>query len=249
MGFWSLAFMLWTSGRRGVMHNLQAIHPRSWTITDNVRFKELRVIPDWEFEGIEHVDALHQGGGAIVLTAHMGSYDLGAHVFTEISGRQILMVRAPEIDPATRDYEHDLHTRTAASLRIDFNTKAEDLALELMSALSQEQIVAIQGDRVTPGIASMTTTLFGRPALLPSGPFALAMAARAAVHPIFIIRLGRRRYRLIAGEPFTVPRTTRDRDADLQRALDRWSSILEQVARAHWYQWYAFQPVVGGPRS
>ena len=100
---WSLFFLLWGPGRRGVMRNLTAIKPGSgrlanfvrtyrvfwnyaWTITDNVRFKELRVIPDWEFAGHEHFEAMERApSGAILLTAHMGSYDLGAQVFAEMS--------------------------------------------------------------------------------------------------------------------------------------------------------------------
>ena len=65
MASWSLFFLLWGPGRRGVMTNLKSILPRStaignffrtyrvfWNfanvIADNVRFKELRVSPDWD---------------------------------------------------------------------------------------------------------------------------------------------------------------------------------------------------------
>src|SRR5439155_20756448 len=99
-------------------------------------------------------------GGAIILTAHMGSYDLGAHVFSETSHRQIVMVRAPEIDSQTHQYEEAQQERLRRdALRIDFNTKASDLALELLHAIQRGDIVAIQGDRVTPGIASIPATL------------------------------------------------------------------------------------------
>ncbi|HEX9163838.1 MAG TPA: lysophospholipid acyltransferase family protein [Thermoanaerobaculia bacterium] len=261
IGFWSLFFLLWGPGRRGVMHNLKAIKPAStpvanffrtylvfwnfaWSITDTARFRETRTVPDWEFVGLEHFEQLRTGhGGAIILTAHMGSYDLGAHVFSETSTRRIVMVRAPEVDPETAEFEVAQQERARSeSLRIDFNTKASELALELLHAIQNGDLVAIQGDRVTPGIATMPATLFGRTTQMPAGPFALAMASRAPLFPLFIMRAGRRRYRLITCAPIHVERRSRHRDDDLQSAIAQWSSQLEDVIRRAWYQWFAFEP-------
>src|SRR6202040_24944 len=141
MACWSFFFLLWGPGRRGVMRNLSVIKPGStalgnffrchrvfwnyaWTIADNVRFKTLRVIPDWEFVGWKHFEEMQSRGGAILLTAHMGSYDLGAHLFSETSTRRIVMVRAPEADPETREFEED---HGAGGLRVEFNTRATQL--------------------------------------------------------------------------------------------------------------------------
>ncbi|HET7436656.1 MAG TPA: lysophospholipid acyltransferase family protein [Thermoanaerobaculia bacterium] len=260
IGTWSAIFLLWGPGRRGVMRNLTAIKPGSWTITnffrtfavfwnfawtidDNVRFKETRTVPDWEFAGLEHFEALQQHhGGAIILTAHMGNYDLGAHLFAETSHRKIVMIRAPEVDPDTRAHEEELHRRTVGeTVRVDFSGGAGDFALDLLHTLQRGEIVAIQGDRVTPGIAAMETKLFGRKTQLPAGPFALAMAARVPIFPLFIVRVGRRHYRLVTRAPIEVVRT-RDRAETLNRALEQWTRELESVIRDTWYQWFAFEP-------
>ena len=259
IGNWALIFLLWGPGRRGVMRNLSAIKPRSWpltnfvrtyrvfwnyawTIADNARFKNTRVMPDWEFEGLEHFRKLEaHEGGAIMLTAHMGNYDLGAQLFAEISQRQIVMVRAPETDPQTREFEEASMQRAGSTLKVDFSTRASDLALDLLSAVRSGEIIAIQGDRVTPGIASIPATLFGKKTRLPSGPFALAMAARVPIFPVFIMRVARRRYRLVVGPPFEVVRT-RDRSTALETAVASWTANLEKVIAAGWFQWFAFQP-------
>ena len=261
IGLWAVLFTLfWTSGRRGVMTNLKAIKPGSsttvtflrvirvfwnfgWTITDNVRFKELRATPDWEFVGSEHFDALQsREGGAIILTAHMGSYDLGAQLFAETSTRRIVMVRAPEVDPETRKHEEELHRRTVGdSVRIDFSTRASDLAFDLLRSVQDGEIVAIQGDRVMAGIATLPATLFGKATSVPAGPFALAMASRVPIYPLFIIRLGRRSYRLLVCSPIEV-RRTRDRDEAFAQAVEQWTGTLEQVISTSWYQWFEFAP-------
>jgi lauroyl/myristoyl acyltransferase len=260
MAFWSLFFLLWGPGRRGVMRNLRAILPGSWpltnffrtyrvfwnfawTIADAVRFKELRVGPDWEFVGLEHFEQLQsQPGGAIILTAHMGNYDLGAQLFAETSGRRIVMVRAPETDAQTRAFEEKQTARTTAEgLTIDFSTRASELAFDLLAALQRGEIIAIQGDRVTPGIASLPATLFGKVTRVPAGPFALAMAARVPIYPLFIMRHGRRSYRLLTSKPFEVTRT-RDRAESFERAVAIWTAELETVIRAAWFEWFTFTP-------
>ncbi len=259
IAFWSLFFLLWGPGRRGVMRNLTAIKPGSWavanflrtyrvfwnfawTITDNVRFKETRTTPDWEFDGLEHFEQLQaRESGAIMLTAHMGSYDLGAQLFAETSSRPMTMVRAPEIDPQTREFEEAQHERLGDGLKIDFSTRATDLALDLLDAVRRGEIVAIQGDRVTPGITSIPATLFGKPLQIPAGPFALAMAARVPIFPLFVVRVGRRHYRLVTRQPIEVIRT-RDRAESFERAVAQWIEQLENVVASHWYQWFTFEP-------
>lgn len=258
LGFWTMLFLFWASGRRGVMSNLRAILPGStwianlfrvyrvmwnfaWTIDDNVRFKELGVIPDWEFVGREHFQSMrNEPGGAIILTAHMGSYDLAAQLFAQMSKRPIVMVRAPEVDPQTRQYEEG-RLAVPESLKVDFSTRANELALDLLQALQRGEIIAIQGDRITPGISTLPATLFGRKTSIPAGPFALSMAARVPIYPLFIVRLGRRSYRLVVGPPFTVERT-RDRSAGFAQAVAQWTRELENVVRKAWFQWYAFTP-------
>lgn len=256
IAWWSLFFLLWRPVRRGVMRNLKAIKPGSstvinlfrcyrvfwnfaWTITDNVRFKELHVIPDWEFTGWKHFQAMQASGGAILLTAHMGSYDLAAHLFSETSGHRIVMVRAPEVDPQTRSFEES--HQASGGVEIEFNVNSTDLAIDLLHAVRDGAIVAVQGDRVTQGIAELPATLFGKQAHVPAGPFALAMATSAPIHPVFIVRRGRRRYRVVAFPPILI-RRTRDRHEAFAEAVGEWTRNLEEVIRACWYQWFQFDP-------
>ena len=258
IAWWSAFFLLWGPGRRGVMRNLAAIKPGSspianffrtyrvfwnyaWTITDNIRHREQEMIPDWQFDGIEHFEETRTlGAGAIILTAHMGSYDLGASLFAQFSMRKIVVVRAPEVDPDTQQYEE---SNPDNRVRAGFHTAAaSDLALDLLDSVRNGEIIAITGDRVTPAIASIEGRLFGKPFRMPSGPFALAMASRAPIFPMFIMRRGRRRYELRTTQPIIVTRTSRNRDEDIRRAAGEWTRHLESAVSAAWQQWFAFEP-------
>ena len=261
IAWWSAFFILWGPGRRGVMSNLAIIKRGSspltnffrtyrvfwnyaWTIADNARFRELDATPDWEFVGLEHLANLESHrGGAIIITAHMGNYDLGAKVFSTVSNRRIEMVRAPESDPQTQEFESQQRDGVRDGVRVNFNLNSTDLAIDLLHALEAGHLIAIQGDRVTPGVASMDVEFFGRKVALPAGPFALAMASRAPIFPLFVIRAGRRRYVLKACPPIVVERKSRNRDEVLGAAMQAWARQLEAVVEARWQQWFAFDAV------
>jgi predicted LPLAT superfamily acyltransferase len=85
-------------------------------------------------------------------------------------------------------------------------------------------------------------------ARVPAGPFALALAADVPIHPVFVVRRGRRRYRLVAGPPIAI-RRSKDRDEALAEAVRAWTGQLEEVIRAWWYQWFTFEPFSPEPTA
>lgn len=263
MFFWSLFFMFFAAqGRNAVMYNLRYILPGSrstanlfrtfrvfwsfaWTIADTSRFSECRTIVDWEFDGYDHFRRLIDSSeGSIILTAHMGNYDLGAYLFVEQMKRQMTIVRAPERDHDTQQYVAERRERIALEdFRVDYSNDSSRLVFDLVDAIREGKVVAIQGDRVVEGVSRLRTSLFGLETDLPSGPFALAMATRAPIYPLFIIRVGRRRYRCLTGEPIHCLRTSRSRDEDIAHAMEAWRVLLERTIRDYWHQWYMFDPI------
>jgi phosphatidylinositol dimannoside acyltransferase len=259
---WALMFFLvWAPGRRAVARNLSSILPGSsrlantarafrvfwnfgYTFTDTIRFGEQRPGLDWEFCGTRHLAGLvAEPGGAIVLTAHMGNYDLGSFVFNEQLKRSLTIVRAPEPDSESEEFQARSREKAAPDgVRVHYSTGTSTLALDLLHALSDGEIVAIQGDRMIGGVSGMASQLFGEEVDLPTGPFALAMATGVPIYPLFIVRTGRRRYRVTVCEPIQVRRTGPRREEDLRRPLEQWREILERNVREYWHQWFTFVP-------
>jgi phosphatidylinositol dimannoside acyltransferase len=261
-------FVFWGSGRRTVMRNLARILPGStaignffrayrvflefaWTFTDSAQFLERQIGFDWEFEGAEHLQALSSTStGGIVLTAHMGNYDLGSYMFSRHLNRTITTIRAPEVDPASHAYSAAQRERLGGRFRVLYNTDPTSLAYQLVEAIGEGQIVAIQGDRALPGVPARCVTLFGARTKLPVGPFALAMATGVSIQPTFIARVGRRRYRVIAAPPIGCSRKPgMSRDDAIAAAMDEWTRTLERVVARHWYQWFAFEPFEAAEES
>jgi KDO2-lipid IV(A) lauroyltransferase len=117
--------------------------------------------------------------------------------------------------------------------------------LAVLRALSENAIVAMQGDRDfnNTGVA---VPFFGRGAYFPRGPLRVAMATDAAVLPAFIVRVADGRYRAILEEPLAIDRGA-DREAALARNLARYVAILERYVRQYPDQWYCFYPFWDDP--
>lgn len=264
--FWSTVFFLLAGRqRRAMVANLRTLFPRdSWlraqgrawrifwsfanTEVEAVHCLDLGAKFDWEVEGREHFDQLANAeDGAIILTAHMSNYDVAAFLFANRLRKPLHTVRAPESTPELQALKEAERQRLfAGHVKIHYNKQADDaLGLELLRALQAGDVVAIQGDRLVGEAATATADFGGLPVMLPNGPFALASIAKCRVFPLFIVRMGRRRYRIICQPPLMI---TRDRQPGPGRhgfssAMDAWGGLLAQVARKYWFQWYVFEPL------
>ena len=254
-------FFFAAPARRGIVANLGVILPGSsramnhlrafrtllnfaWTISEGATYKLTRAEFQYDFEGAEFLHRLASESGAIVLTAHMGNYDLGAGLFAEKFHRELRMVRAPEPDAQTEVHvKESLRQTGQGAVKIDYSTAGSLLSFDLLNAVRAGEIVSIQGDRVVPGVAHVRTEMFHRRMELPNGPFILALVAGMPIFPLFIVRSGFRRYTIIVREPITLARTGGSREEAIGPAVQQWSAVLQNVIAQHWDQWFAFAPL------
>ena len=239
-----LAIILPGSSRAmNYLRAFRTFHNYAWTISEAAIHKLNKEEFAYEIIGARWLDQLGAAEGAIVLTAHVGNYDLGAALFAEKFNRQIRLVRAPEPDQQTAEHlSASLEKSGEGAVKIDYNTAGPLLSFDLLNALRGGEIVSLQGDLVTGELGEVRARLFGRDARLPNGPFVLAQVSQAPIYPLFIARAGYRRYQIIVSEPITVPRTGRDRAGDITPAVEKWCLSLEQLLAERWDQWFAFAP-------
>ena len=259
--FWTIFFFfLAGSARRTIRSNLAIVLPGSsrlinylrafrtfhnyaWTISEAAIYKLINGDFSYEIIGNEWLEKLGAGKGAIVLTAHMGSYDLGAGLFAEKFNREIRLVRAPEPDQQSAEHlSASLEKTREGAVKIEYNTAGAMLSFDLLNALRQGDIVSIQGDRVEGEVAEIPARVFEKQVRLPNGPFVLAQVANVPIYPLFIVRSGYRRYQIIVHEPLVIVRSERDRRGDIDPAVIKWCRLLEQLIVEHWDQWFAFTP-------
>lgn len=258
----TLFYLACGPARRALLHNLHVLFPTDslptrharalrviWnfacTLTDAAHIRADHDIIDWEIDGLDHLNTLSNlPSGAVILTAHMGNYDLAAPLFAARLQRKLHLVRAPERHQESQAYARTQRDHLNADwCVIHYNEPGNMLAVKLTSLLKENQIVAIQGDRILFDVAATTLPFStSHDWHLPSGPFVLGLVSRAPLVPLFITRSGWRRYRVTAHPPYHWPEGRLDKATALRDAELWWSHLLSQTVRQHWHQWFVFEP-------
>ncbi len=261
IGGWAfLVFLIAKSHRNAIAANLRALHP-SWsaaratlgawqvfwnfslTFIDALRCQTGTGAIDWAVDGLKELEDLAgRSEGCIILTAHMGNYDLAAPVFASRFQRTLYAVRAPERVAETRKLREEEFRRTEEEnplFRTLYNEDGSLLGIELARLLQEGNVVAVQGDRVLFDVSPMLVEVEpGLTMKLPKGPLFLARATGAPCFPLFIVRDGWRRYRVVVFPPLELPPRKRGGDDE---AAALWADAILRVVRVHWRQWYVFE--------
>ena len=191
--------------------------------------------------GSEHWEAASAGAaGFIMVTAHLGNWEVGSVASARRDKRHVHVVREKELDPIAQEFiEELLQGQSEARYTTHFADQDVGLGVVLLQALRAGEIVALQGDRPRTRGRTVEVRLFGRPILLPQGPAALARAAEASLVPVFVFREGRLRYRAVVREPIRVVPTSA-RAADIAVATQRVAAAVEWAIQEKPYQWFCF---------
>lgn len=186
--------------------------------------------------GREHLHAAMAGGrGLVILTAHLGNWELAGRLLAQYATRPTHVVVAAEVDPAVERFLR------GAPAPVRFVTRSSPTAaLSLVAALRRGEVVALQGDRALGTRGDVAVPFFGADAPFPLGPFLLARAAEVLAVPAFCVLGADRRYTVEIGSAIAAPR---DRE---RSALAQWVRALEHIVRRHPEQWFNFYDVWSG---
>jgi|GEM_PF-1067126 len=264
-GYSLITFILLKAQRRAVAENLKVLCPESsplqvWRETFAVFYEFSVSISDaayvrcgrdmltWVKKNPASFDKLYEGHehGAILLTAHMGNYDLAGSLFSNTFPTPIHSVRAPERDPLAQEAkEKQLARESSAGFVIHYNRGSEDLlGMELAKVLSRGKIVAIQGDRILFDVSGLDVAVPGtshQVMKIPAGPFVLAQISGAEIFPFFVWRSGHRQYSFTVHEPIGVEKNRSHRKEAQMAGASEWMRVLISTLKRHRTQWLVFE--------
>lgn len=191
-----------------------------------------------EPQGTEYLDqALAGGHGAILVTPHLGSWDLAAAV----AGVHGYVVNAvTETLHLTQLDRLIVHARERIGMRV-VPSRPNPVRL-LLEALRRNEPIALVCDLNKGHPGGVEVDFFNRPALVPGGPVALALKTGAPIVPVYARRLPNNRY-VAQVEPPLPMRVTGDPQLDLRVNTEAIVRFFERAIKAHPDQWYVFMPV------
>jgi predicted LPLAT superfamily acyltransferase len=214
-------------------------------ILDRVRFTLARGRDngvDIVFRGREvFSDLLADKRGAILLGAHLGSFDV-MRVLAARTGIvvNVLMItrHAPRINAILRRLDPGVDVRV-----IEPDPLAVDTVFRLRACLERGEFVAILGDRVAGSARArvVRASFLGAPAPFPQGPFLLADALGCPIIFMSAVRRGPMRYEIFAerlAERVVLPR--QQRAAPLGALASAYAARLEAHCLRAPYQWFNF---------
>lgn len=179
--------------------------------------------------------------GAILVTGHIGNWEIGSMKPASTERRRIHVVREEEVDPRAQEFIRGLLCKHMGDSYVTHFEKNDPfLGVQLLDVLGQGDVVALQGDRPRKGGRTIQVRLFDKPYEVPVGPLALARAAEVPLVPVFVLREGRFRYRAAFREPIHVSRSG-NRDVDMREAAQRFVAELEWAIRECPHQWFCFR--------
>jgi phosphatidylinositol dimannoside acyltransferase len=177
-----------------------------------------------------------EGRGVIIATAHTGGWEVAGPVLSNVHPADVVVVMQRERDPRARAIQDEARAR--AGVKVVHVGDSPFDALALIGHLRKRSVVAMQIDRVPPGVRRRNVSLFGAPWELPEGPLSLAALSGAPLLPVFTRRIGFMEYEAIIAPPIKLPR--RPSDAELQGAADKLAFAFEDFLRLYPTQWFHF---------
>jgi KDO2-lipid IV(A) lauroyltransferase len=180
-----------------------------------------------------------QGKGAIVVTAHMGSFEAGMAALLEHESKPVHVVF--KRDERSRFEQIRRSMRERFGIREAAVDEGWTIWMRLRDALVADHVVNLQGDRVMPGQKGQAVKFLHGHLLLPTGPIKLALASGAPLVPIFSIRTPDGRVRIQIEEPIWVDPAAAHVDG-VHPALLQFAAILERYVKAYPEQWLLLQP-------
>ncbi len=209
--------------------------------------RSLRASPQQLLDRVEWIGghdaflaARREKRGVIVLTAHMGSFEVGMAALAAMETDVHVVFRRDKVGQFER-------RRSQLRRRLGVHEAALDegwtVWMRLRDALLADQAVVLQGDRVLPGQKGQQVPFLGGHIELPTGPIKLALATGAPILPVFTVRAPGGGIRLFVEDSIHVAKNLSESDPDVVYVtLLKLKNILEKYVRAYPQQWLMLEP-------
>ncbi len=189
-----------------------------------------------ELIGVENLDdALKQGKGAVIFTAHVGNFEWGACRLGVMGYKIWATALSRPYKKANLFFENRRLSKGLHTIYIDRTM------LEIFRLLKRNEIIAIPSD-FDPTGTGQVYDFFGKKAKLPSGAVEIALKSGAPIIPSFIWRKDKYNHFQIIEKPVELVRK-----GDIQDIIrinnQKIIKVMEKYIREHIEEWEMFHDI------
>ncbi|UCG34817.1 MAG: lysophospholipid acyltransferase family protein [Candidatus Omnitrophota bacterium] len=182
--------------------------------------------------GREHFDkAIAQKKGVIVLSSHLGNYELDGAAIS-LLGYPVHVVVLPHNDPRVNNF-FDNQRRLAGVNVIPTGRTIR----RCFSVFKEGGAIGFLGDRDFSGTV-LSVEMFSRIAPVPRGAAFFAVRTGAVIVPTFFVRENKKNYHLFFEEPIEFDKEGENAE---EAIMKKYASVLEKYLKKYPEQWYMFE--------
>ena len=194
-------------------------------------------------ENIHYFDeAISKGKGVVVMTAHLGNWELGGVVIA-VLGYPFWVVALPHKCKKVDDFFN--YQRQSKGMRVIPMGKA---ARQCVHILKENMMLALVGDRDF-NESGMVVDFFGKPTYFPLGPATFSMKLGSPIVPGFMFRNPDDTFTLRIEKPIYVDEniikntalTEEEKQKNQLKIINSYKTVIEEYIRKFPDQWYMFR--------
>lgn len=205
-------------------------------ILDTLRFSDFSVAKTKKtiaIEGIENLqNALKKGRGVIAASAHLGSFTTMGFGLAARGYKTSFVVRHARNKGVERVM---LGISRKVGQKVIFSRPVHSCMRRCMKTLERNEVLIIELDQ-NFGTEGVKIKFFNQTAKVASGPIKLALSTRAAIIPMFIIRINVFKH-VIKIEPEIELKQSEDSDKQVRENLQKVNGFIEKYIRKYPGQW------------
>ncbi len=190
----------------------------------------------FDFDGEENLRqiATMQKGG-ILLSAHIGNWDVAGHLFTRLETPINIVLYDGEHEQI-KEYLEGVTGKSKINIIVIKNDLSHIYAIS--NAFTNNELVCMHADRFLPGNKTLTANFLGAEAKFPIGPFLLAATFKVPVSFVFAVKETKLHYHFFASAIKDYSSFAKEKL--MQEMLKDFAGEMENKLKQYPEQWFNY---------
>lgn len=225
---------------------MSALRAWWWSYKNHVRFGQVMIDRFARYAGkqfemtIEDYDLFrrlaHSDGPFVMLSAHVGCYEMGGYSLVSEQKPINMLVFAEETETVMKNREQQF-----ARTHIRMIPMKKDMShlFAINDALCKGEILSMTADRCNSSEKTVTCRFFGSDIQLPMGPFATIVQRDVPTLVVLVMKEKVRSYRIFIRQ-LRLPSAQLSRRQRIEQLAGQYAEAVETVVRRYPEQWFNF---------